>query len=278
MLDSPLHLCQFLAQNLCKVNKMKFDDLGDRMKSHESIITAWSLEYSTSKPIYARLDGRSFSKLTKGLRKPFDERMSSCMIYTTNKLVAATNAKIGYTQSDEISLTWVKENEESDFLFSGKILKLTSILASMASLFFSEAVDLYFGDNATSIKKKYPQFDCRILNLPSLEEGCNMFLWRALDARLNAISGAAQSEFSHKQLHKKNQEDMINMLEDKGINFNKDYPEFFKHGTFSRKINYTIETENGLVVRSKVIELPTPYFKYITNKVDFVYNNKDAEQ
>jgi tRNA(His) guanylyltransferase len=68
-----------------------------------------------------------------------------------------------------------------------------------------------------------PHFDCRVFQLPSKDEAANAFLWRAMDARKNAISMVAQSKFSHKKLHGKGQKAMLAMLAEIGVNF-EDFP------------------------------------------------------
>ena len=55
-------------------------------------------------PVIIRLDGNNFSKWTKGLEKPFDKKLTQLMTETTQFLVQETNAVVGYTQSDEITL------------------------------------------------------------------------------------------------------------------------------------------------------------------------------
>ena len=64
--------------------KNKIDTLGNRIKSYELQTT--SLKLMTSLPIIARLDGRSFSKFTKNLKRPYDERLSKLMIETSKFL------------------------------------------------------------------------------------------------------------------------------------------------------------------------------------------------
>ena len=114
------------------------DDLGDRMKAYEAAQT--SFKFDGFMPVYARLDGRGFSKFTRGMRRPYDERMSMAMITTASALVKETNARIAYTQSDEISLVWLADAEkaESQIFFDGKMLKLASVLASFATAAFLE--------------------------------------------------------------------------------------------------------------------------------------------
>lgn len=205
------------------------DDLGDRMKAYEEV-TAGRLDASL--PVYARIDGRAFSRFTKGMARPFDAAMSSAMIGTATGLVERTHARIAYTQSDEISLVFLGENPESDILFGGRVLKLASVLASLATALFMERI---MTDEAfAAYRKRLPHFDCRVCQLPSKTEAANMFVWRYKDARKNAISMAAQSMFSHRELHGKHGGEKLAMLAEHGVDFDA-FPDFFKHGTFVRR-------------------------------------------
>ena len=221
------------------------DELGDRMKDYESIETVRRLD--TSRPIYARLDGRAFSKFTKGMQRPFDPLMTSSMIETTKYLVEKTNAKIGYVQSDEISLVWFIENPEtSDMFFSGKVQKLCSVLSGMATAKFNSVIPANW-------QIKLPHFDCRVLQLPSKVEAANMLLWRTLDASRNAISMVAQHNFSHKDLRKKSTEDMEKMLEEKNILMDS-FPDSFRYGSFIRR-----EVIERYLTNAELEEIPEKY-------------------
>ncbi len=61
------------------------DALGDRMKSYESVEAG--RRFLPLLPVLCRLDGKNFSKFTKGMNRPYDERMSKCMVETTKVLV-----------------------------------------------------------------------------------------------------------------------------------------------------------------------------------------------
>jgi len=50
------------------------DSLGDRMKELEAHETARC--FLPGLPVYVRCDGKTFSKFTKGMRRPFDERVN----------------------------------------------------------------------------------------------------------------------------------------------------------------------------------------------------------
>lgn len=52
-------------------------------------------------------------RFTKGFLRPFDERIFVAMLHTTRDLVAEFNAATGYTQSDEITLVFPPQYEES---------------------------------------------------------------------------------------------------------------------------------------------------------------------
>jgi len=61
-------------------------------------------------------------------------------------------------------------------------------------------------------------FDARAFNIPEAEI-TNYFLWRRMDWRRNSLSMYARSFLSHKQLYKKNQADVHEMLHAIGENW-----------------------------------------------------------
>jgi tRNA(His) guanylyltransferase len=256
------------------------DEFGDRMKAYEAVETARKLDPHL--PIYARIDGRSFSRFTRGMVRPFDLRMIEAMTETTAHLVHASHARMGYTQSDEISLVWLAETPDSDVFFSGKVQKMASVLASMAAAKFARVCPPGF-------EERLPHFDCRVFQLPDRDEAANAILWRALDARKNAISMVAQSRFSPKQLHGKGQSDMLQMLADLGVDF-EELPAAFKRGTFLRRETFERELTadelaeipeahrpTGPVMRSKVEAIDMPPFNTVSNRVAVVFDGAKPE-
>lgn len=204
------------------------DTLGDRIKFYES--ATCGIKMMPLIPVIARLDGKSFSKFTKGLKRPFDERLSNLMVETTKYLVRETNANCGYTQSDEITLVWYTDRTDSSIYFDGKLFKMISDLAASCSVYFNSKL----GDYIPEKSDKLPRFDCRVFNVPTLEEAANAFLWRELDATKNSITMAASHYYSHKFLMGKNSSEKQELLHQKGINWN-DYPTFFKRGTYVQR-------------------------------------------
>lgn len=257
---------------------MTGDDFGDRMKGYEAVET--SRRFDPHLPIYARIDGRSFSSFTRGMTRPFDPQMTAAMIETAKYLVAETHAIIGYTQSDEISLLWLASSQESDALFSGKVQKMASVIASMAAAKFARVCP-------TGYEHKLPCFDARVHQLPDKTEAANAILWRAMDARKNAISMVAQAHFSPKQLHGKKQPDMLEMLAKIDVEF-ETFPAAFKHGTFLRRVGVEREMTAaelagipakfhpiGPVTRSEIAVIDLPPFNRVSNRVEVIFDGAD---
>ncbi len=151
---------------------MKFDDLDARMRAFE---TARDPSASPDAFLVARIDGRSFTRLTKEVmdyEKPFDERFRDHMIGTVEHLMTCGfQVLFGYTQSDEISLMFPR----AEHAFGRNIRKWTSILAGEASAAFSVCLG------------RPAAFDCRIIELPAPQLVVDYFRWRSEDAHRNAL-------------------------------------------------------------------------------------------
>lgn len=181
-------------------------------------------------PIIARIDGRSFHSFTKGMDRPFDAALNTMMVETTMHLVRETNACMGYTQSDEITLAWHSTDTKSQVWFDGKIHKMVSQLAAQATLKFYMLCD----EISPYYAQRKPTFDARVWQVPNRTEGANVFLWREWDATKNSISMVAQSMFSHKELHGKDSNAKQAMMLERGRNWN-DYPAKFKRGSYVQR-------------------------------------------
>jgi len=241
-------------------------------------------------PIMARLDGRNFHTFTKGLRRPYDERLSHLMIDVTKFLVEDTNALVGYTQSDEISLVWYSDDPKSQIFFDGRIEKIMSVLSATCSVEFVKLMPSRLPEKIDC----RPTFDCRVWNVPNLTEAANTILWREMDATKNSISMAAQHYYSPKELHKKNSAEKHELLFQKGVNWN-NYPFFFKRGiyvmrTYTTRLftaeeldklppKHQARTNPALVVkRSGVTTVNLPPLKTIKNREEVLFQGAEPQQ
>ena len=202
---------------------MKFDELDQKMRVFEELNDVYVLPNIY---IVARLDGRSFTRLTKEVHQfevPYDTRFRDYMIETAKHLMNCGFRIIyGYVQSDEISLLF-HPGEDS---FQRKVRKFNSILAAEASAKFS----LLLGNIAC--------FDCRISQIPNIELVVDYFRWRNEDAHRNALNShcywllrkkGQQATAAANFLNKKSVAEKNELLFQHGINFN-DLPNWQKRG------------------------------------------------
>ena len=199
-------------------------DLGDRMKLYEG---RFQQDLCPLVPAIARLDGRAFHTFCSKMEKPFDVTFHNIMVGVAIHLVKETGARLGYTQSDEISLLYYSDTFDSQIFFDGNVIKMVSTMAAIASVYFNECAPEKWTSN------KRPTFDCRIANYP-IDEVANYFIWREQDAVRNSIQAAAQANFSHHSIQGLNCDQLQEKLwKEKGINWN-DYSPAQKRGTYVR--------------------------------------------
>ena len=238
---------------------MKFTELDRKMRIYE---TAHDLCVLPGIQMVARLDGRGFTKLLREkhpFEAPFDPRFRDMMVETGRHLMGCGfKFVLCYSQSDEISLLFHPDENS----FGRKLRKLNSVLAGEASAKFS----LLLGEAAC--------FDCRISQLPHVEDVVDYFRWRNEDAHRNALNAhcywllrkqgckpaAAQKQIDGLPVAAKNEM----LFAEGGVNFN-DLPLWEKRGwallwkivvkrATNRKTGEEVDTER----RQLVLDLALP--------------------
>lgn len=279
-----------------KTKNTRFDELGQRMKVYEAYTTSTKL--MPLLPIYCRIDGRAFHTFCKGLEKPFCYELVQTMQEVTKFLVEETHALLGYVQSDEINLCW---QDSTKLLFDGKLFKLESILPSLATVKFVNYINCMYNSSKNSDSNKQwrilynkvqnlnPVFDCRIFQLPNMEELANCFIWREIDAVRNSVQMLAQANFSHKELQGlKTKALQDKLLIEKDINWN-DLSDDLKRGAYFKQIFVEKEVDNDtwnkipnnkkplskIVKRPKIQLVNFPIMKKVENKTGVYFNNEE---
>lgn len=192
---------------------MKFDDFDAKMRIYEQ-----SLDQNILPDMYivARLDGRSFTRLTKEICKfeaPFDIRFRDYMVETVKYLMdCGFRIVYGFTESDEISLLF----HSKDNTFGRKVRKINTTLAGEASAAFSLALG------------KIATFDCRVIPLPNIDRVKDYFMWRQEDAHRNSLNAHCYWMLRKEGMKK---EEATKLLEGKSVSFKNEL--LFEHG-----INY----------------------------------------
>ena len=209
-------------------------NLGDRIKRYEKVQSNCAIRRM---PLMIRVDGKAFHTFTRGMERPFDNKLSTAMV--SSALYVASNMqgfKAAYVQSDEATfLITDYDTIETEGWFGYKLSKVISISAALMTVAFN-----------TFFSKGSPIFDSRAFTLPK-DEVVNAFLWRAQDWNRNSLQMYCQSLFSHKQLHGKNKQAMHDMLHDIGKNWTTDLESRERNGTF------LISTENGIEERTDIL-------------------------
>ena len=274
------------------------DDLGTRMKEYYENVYRFGLTRRT--PVAIRIDGKAFHTFTRGFQMPFDDVLIRSMQRTMKYLCEnIQGCKLGYTQSDEITLILTDyDTLTTDAWFGYELQKMCSIAASMATMafnkFFDEEVDMwgrktfeYFWDEGgydpekTSFAqsdmdlvdaydkalRKGAMFDARVFNIPK-EEVTNLVYWRQLDAARNSVQMVGQANFSHNELQNKSCNMIQEMLmTEKEINWN-DFPTHLKRGSCC------VKTPNGWHIDKEIPMFRGEYRAYID---DLIYIEGDKE-
>lgn len=224
-------------------------------KRHKTYEHTYDYRIINRLPVIIRVDGRSFSKITRRLQRPYCPKLMNTMVKTMLHLTKQVDGAVfGYQQSDEITLV-VKNDQTYDTepFFGNRIQKLCSIIASIATLEFNRSLN---GINLAGDAV----FDCRVFAVPSEIEAVNNLIWRQEDCYRNAVTNALAAELINKygkktaasMLFNKNRSERLLLLKTEcDINFDEKYDSSFRLGVGCYKTPKIIVTEHGQTTRNK---------------------------
>lgn len=233
----------------------------DRMREYED---AWRLTLPPKSYTILRVDGRAFHTLTRNMERPFDQFFMQAMDAAAVALCEQVQGvQFAYVQSDEISLLMTDFAPQQQQWFGGVVQKMCSISAVVAANAFNVRIPAI-------ASRRMAQFDARVFTIPHRAETIAYFLFRQDDCHRNAVSMAAESVFSSKQLHGKPVTERLDMLASHGIQFHLAYPAGARLGRVLTKvpeealISYTRkdtgEQHEELVTRHRWEAGPAPRF------------------
>ena len=230
------------------------------------------------------LDGKNFSTLVKNnFELPFDDKFIDMINETALTLCKKVQGvKFAYTQSDEISLLITDyDTNETETLFNGRLCKIQSILASMATSEFNRHFIPYqayekavVNDPLYNIANmKMAMFDCKAWVVPNLNDVYAWFLYRQYDCIRNSKQQAAQTYLSHKELMNLDTDQQVKLLKSlHGIDWN-EYPDGCKFGRFCYKESQQfkkvlesgeeVEFERKKFVCNPAFELKDNYYEFV---------------
>ena len=179
------------------------------------------------KPIIVHIDGKNFSKLIKNkFKRPFDDKFMDMMDKTAQFVCQnVQGTKMAYVQSDEITLLIWKNSPDSEIFFGGRLCKLQSVIAALATSEFNKyfilnsavGKDEYSYTSAFEIGKniesmKMAQFDCKVWNVDTIDDAYLWVLFRNIDCVRNSKQQAAQTYLPSKCLENLNTDEQIEKL------------------------------------------------------------------
>lgn len=221
-----------------------------------------------------RVDGRSFSTYTRGLDAPVDEKFMSDMDAAAQALCAEiAGARGAYVVSDEISVVMASD-VNGNFFFDGAVVKIASVCAGIASAVLS----------TRRPEQGFAAFDGRVAPADSFAYVMDYLRWRQGDGQRNAISMAAESLFSHRELMSMKTSERLAGMASKGYDYDA-LPEGFRKGRFivreqfaetvtytnqRTKVAHTVEA-----IRSRWTVKPAPSFRDLEVDADTLFNRTD---
>jgi len=246
-MDPSLH---YLAPHLPKVD---WNALGDLVTQCEKT-SCGSVDGTDW--ISLRLDGSGFSKTVRMLRKKgilekdgYSELFASCMQSSLQALMQHFQARLGYTQSDEMIVfippASVVRGEQQPHQRSGRVTKLTSLAASFVTAHFimqlakqCQTRDVGLEDLSYIL----PHFDCRVGHYKTWEEAQALLMWRAYDCSVNGVSDAVyQTPGSGQKIQSLGRQEKVAWLWDKGL---LPLPKHQAYGTVLVRVKRMIEGYN----------------------------------
>lgn len=195
------------------------NDIGDRMKRNYEAPSRHLLTRRV--PVIVRVDGRAFHTFTRGMEKPFSQRLIDAMVNAACSVSEDMQGfKLGYVQSDEASFLLTDYDELTTEPWFGYVQsKVETAAASMMTAAFNYELGT---SRAT--------FDARAFNIPEADVA-NYFLWRMKDWERNSVSMYCNASFSAKEMHGKGRADQHEMLYSVGKNWTKDLSDQIRNGT-----------------------------------------------
>ena len=243
------------------------------------------------KYVLVHVDGRSFSKKIKNrFNKPFDEDFIKMMNETAIYLCEnVQGAKIAYVQSDEISLLLKKDTPEGDIFFGGRLCKMQSIIASLATAKFNQLITayelvskeneglaqniLYTQQALVEMITKLPlyQFDCKVWDVDTANDAFAWFLFRNIDCVRNSKQQFVQTYLPHKILLRHNTDEQVMMaIDENGKDWNS-CTDYQKYGRIISKEDYEFTNDDGTsYVRTKWVAHDGVDLTKVDNRDEFI--------
>lgn len=241
---------RFAWRSMSSTSSNMAQQMAERIKALEA---AWSSSLPAGQPFVVRLDGVAFKGLTAGMAKPFDPRFTQAMMLTARDLMDRSAARLGFCQSDEITLVFGPEVNVLNIMYSGRTIKIASVLASIAAARFNHHLGAFGeGDWAKDPKavdcetwRKASSgnafFDARVFAVPDDKTAMESVYWRhKYDCRRNVVNSVGFHLLGHQEMTNVPLTQVLSQLQERrhGLDPFEAYPKPAMWGAFLKRIQF----------------------------------------
>jgi len=208
-------------------------------------------------PLVITINGRSFSKTTSLLEKPFCHEFIHCMSSCLLKLAQEIDGCLfGYSFNDELVLV-ARNDQTNDTVpwFDNDVQKIASAVSSIATLQFhqfSKSAELNLLGDAV--------FTANVFAVPNIMEAINVLVAKQQQAFQSAVQFSCLYELL-KKYNKNDIKDMLSgtsydekidlLMQECDVDFNNDYPLPFRRGVACYRAPTVVEYEGEKGMKNK---------------------------
>lgn len=246
--------------------------LKDRIESYSE---ATNVKLLPRIPLIINVNGRSFSKNTSLLDKPYCPKFAECMFSTMTKLCSDIDGSVfAYQHGDEITLA-IRNDQNVDTTpwYDNKVQKICSAVSSIATMYFNtcaEAIDLnLLGE---------PIFITQVFAVPNIAEATNVFVYKQQQNFQTSIQFACFYELLRKydkptikeMLAGLSVDEKVDLLNQEcNIDFN-EYPAPYRRGAACYKVPKVV---NGIMKNKWFINSDLPIFTKDQSFLSNIFKN-----
>jgi tRNA(His) 5'-end guanylyltransferase len=232
-------------------------------------------------PVIIVINGRSFSKTTALLDKPYCPRFMEALCATASRLIQDIDgALFAYIFNDEIVI--VSRNDQNNDTIpwcDNDIQKIASVVSGIGSL--------YFNNYAASIDLNVSEaiFTTNVFVVPNITEAINTIIAKQQQNLQNSAqlacfyqlleSGLNKNDIKEMTAGMSREEKIALLLQECKIIFN-DYPAAFRYGVACYKKPHIVEYEGKEIIKHKwYLDVDLPLFSQRTLLQDIFKKDKD---
>lgn len=208
-------------------------------------------------PIIIKLEVRSFPKISRNARRPFDPGIMTLMSQTMSTLLTQVEGSIfGYQYSDKIIL--ILKNDQSpdtEPWFNNKVQDIASVTSSIAThAFLSNFMDM---ENAPELDGPV-LFKSTVFGTSGVSDCISYMIYRQLRCMHDSLNlvcyDVLKERFGnslYSYLEDKGIDDRLRLLQEEKVDYENDYPNIIRLGIAAYLTPYLHESKAGKITKHR---------------------------